>query len=164
MRCGLRILSMALALATAASVAIAQDAPKKGKKGDPGANAQVFQLPKDVTLTAEQQTKLDALKKEQGPKVAELQKKLDEILTDEQRQARKDAAAKSKEEKVKGKQAQERLAAALKLTDEQKPKWDAAQKEMQALQGKIREQLAGFLTDEQKAKVPALTRKKKNNA
>lgn len=162
MRCGLRILSMALALATAASIAIAQDAPKKGKRAQAGANSQVFQLPKDVTLTAEQQSKLDALKKEQGPKIAEVQKKIEEILTPEQRQARKDVAAKIKEEKLKGKQAQERTLEALKLTAEQKPKWDAAQKEMQELQGKIREQIAGFLTDEQKAKVPALNRKKKN--
>jgi Spy/CpxP family protein refolding chaperone len=163
MRSGLRILSIALALATATSVVFAQDAPKKkGKKGEPGANSQVFQLPKDVTLSAEQQAKLDALKKEHGPKVAELQKKIDEVLTPEQRQARKDAAAKNKEEKLKGKQAQERLNAALKLSPEQKTKWDAAQKEMQEYQGKIREKIGEFLTAEQKAKVPALNRKKKN--
>ena len=165
MRCGLRILSMALALATATSIAVAQDAPKKGKKkAQAGANAQVFQLPKDVTLTAEQQEKLDALKKEHGPKVAELQKKVDEVLTAEQIQARKDVAAKIKEEKVTGKARQQRIEEALKLTAEQKTKWDGAQKELQEFQGKVREKIAEFLTDEQKAKVPALSRKRKKNA
>jgi hypothetical protein len=161
MRCGLRILSIALMFAVATSAAMAQEA-KKGKKNQAGAGSQVFQLPKEVTLTEEQQAKLDALKKEFGPKIAELQKKVDEVLTAEQRQARTEANAKNREEKLTGRQAQERILAALKLTDEQKPKWDGAQKELQDLQGKVREKIAEFLTDEQKAKVPALNRKKKN--
>jgi methionine-rich copper-binding protein CopC len=163
MRSGVRVLSMGLILLTAVSVASAQNEAKKGKKKvEPGANSQVFQLPKEVTLTAEQQAKLDALKKEHGPKIAELQKKIDELLSAEQIQARKDAQAKAKADMLKGKAAQEAVLAALKLTPEQKTKWDTAQKEMQAYQGKVREKVAEFLTDEQKAKIPALNRKKKN--
>uniref|UniRef100_A0A7C4QPP8 Periplasmic heavy metal sensor n=1 Tax=Schlesneria paludicola TaxID=360056 RepID=A0A7C4QPP8_9PLAN len=148
----------------AGSVAVAQDAQKKGKKNTPGANSSVFQLPKEVSLTAEQETKLDALKKEFGPKLAEVQKKLDDLLSPEQKQARKDAAAKAKSEKLKGKAAQEAIFGALKLSPEQKEKYEAAQKELQELQAKVRAKMAEFLTDEQKAKIPALAPKKKKNA
>lgn len=148
-----------------ASAVGAQEAPKKGKKNTlPGANSSVFQLPKEVTLTAEQQAKLEALKKEFGPKLAEFQKKLDDLLTPEQKQARKDAAAKAKAENVKGKAAQEAVLNALKLSPEQKAKYESLQKELQELQAKVRAHMAEFLTDEQKAKIPAFAAKKKKNA
>lgn len=139
---------------------IAQEA--KGKKNAaPGQNAQVFNLPKEVELTEAQQEKLLALKKEYGPKVAELQKKIDDVLTADQLAARKSAAAKAKADNVTGKARQEALAAAVKLSPEQQKKSDALQAEMRELQGKIRGQIAGFLTDEQKAKVPNLAPKTK---
>lgn len=146
-------------LAVSMSLCHAADEPASKKKGLPG--QQIFQLPKEVELTADQQAKLDALKKEHGPKLAELQKRVDEILSMEQKTARKEAIAKAREEKLKGKEAREALEAALKLTPEQKEKWTAAQAEIQAAQGKVRERIAEFLTDEQKAKVPGLAPAKK---
>ncbi|GIX05205.1 MAG: hypothetical protein KatS3mg114_1074 [Planctomycetaceae bacterium] len=138
-------------------------AEKKGKKKDaqPGANHPVFQLPRDVDLTPEQQAKLDALKKEWGPKVAEAQKKLDDILTPEQRQARKDAQARAKSENLKGKAAQQAIEDAMKLTADQRTKYQQAQAELQDLQAKIREKIAEMLTEEQRAKIPAFSKKKK---
>jgi hypothetical protein len=138
----------------------AQDAKKAKKRDTAGANAQVFQLPKDIELNAEQKAKLDELKKEHGPQIAELQAKLNEILSPEQRQARKDAAAKNTEEKLKGKEAQQRVLQALKLTPEQQEKWDKTQKEVNDLNAKVKEKIGGFLTDEQRAKVPGLVKKK----
>jgi Spy/CpxP family protein refolding chaperone len=140
---------------------LAAQETKEKKKADPGANAQVFQLPKDIQLNAEQQAKLDALKKEYGPKVAELQKQLNEILTPEQRKAREEAAAQIKEEKLDGKERQQKILAALKLTPEQQEKWDTAQKRTTELNVTIRGKIGEFLTDEQRAKVPGLTKKKK---
>lgn len=137
---------------------------KKGKKNAAGAGSQAFQLPKEITLTAEQQTKLDALKKEHGPKIAELTKKVDDILTSEQVQARKDAAAKAKTDKLEGKSRREALESALKLTPEQKTKWDAANKDLQAKTTEVRGKIAEFLTDEQKAKAPNLVPKGKKKA
>lgn len=151
-------------LAIGASLVVWSDASAqeaKGKKNaNPGQNSPVFNLPKDVELSPEQQEKLLALKKEYGPKVAELQKKIDGILSEEQIQARKDVTAKLKSENnLKGKARQDEINAALKLTDEQKAKWEAAQKDQRALQAEIRGKIAAFLTDEQKAKVPNLTPK-----
>ncbi|MBI1346515.1 hypothetical protein GC163_09520 [bacterium] len=138
----------------------ADEAKKEKKKGTPGAGNQAFNLPKNVELTEEQKTKLEELKKEHGPKLAEIQKKLDGVLTDEQKQARKDAQAKAKADNVKGKEAQAAVMASLKLTDEQKAKYEAAQAEMKEAAGKVRAKIAEFLTEEQKAKVPGLAPKK----
>lgn len=148
------------------STGYAADEPAKGKKkATPGAGNQAFNLPKEVVLTDEQKAKLDELKKEHGPKLAEIQKKLDEVLSAEQKQARKDAQAKAKTDNLKGKDAQAAVMAALKLTDEQKTKYEAAQAEMREAAGKVRAKIAEFLTDEQKAKVPGLAPKKaKKNA
>lgn len=149
-----------LTLAAMTGAHAAEEAVKeKGKKkAEPG--AQIFNLPKEVELTAEQQEKVAALKKEFGAQAAEAQKKVDDVLTAEQKQARKAAADKAKADKLKGKDAQAAIEAAMKLSDEQKTKWTAAQAEFRELQGKVRAKMAEFLTDEQKAKVPGLAPKK----
>jgi Skp family chaperone for outer membrane proteins len=159
------VLTLAAGL-LAAVAALPANAQEKGKKKTQaaGAGSQAFQLPKEITLTAEQQAKLDALKKEHGPKLAELQKKVDEILNSEQVQARKDALAKAKTDKLEGKARREALESALKLTPEQKTKWDAAQKDLQAKTAEVRAKIAEFLTEEQKAKVPNLVPKAKKKA
>lgn len=134
---------------------------KKEKKAQgPQAGGQIFKLPEEVKLTEEQQEKLNGLKKEYGPKLAEAQKKIDDILTTDQKSARKDALAKAKAENAKGKARQTLINDALKLTDEQQPKWDAAQKEAQELQATVRGKISELLTDEQKALVPSLAPKK----
>ena len=104
-------LAVAMAL-TAGSV----EAAKENKKPDGSANP-VFTIPKEITLTAEQQTKLDEIKKEEGPKVAELTEKLDAVLTAEQKTARKEAAAKAKADGKKGKDAATAVEEALYLSN-----------------------------------------------
>lgn len=157
----------ATVIAASVSSAFAADdtGTKKKKKADAGANAQVFKLPDTVQLTPEQQEKLDALKKEHGPKVAELQKKADDVLTPEQKAARKDALAKAKTDQVKGKAQREAVMTALNLTPEQKTKWDAAQAEVKAYNATVRGKIGELLTDEQKASIPEFSggKKKKKN-
>ncbi len=131
-----------ITIALSSGVAHAQ----KGKKA--GTNNPAFAIPKEITLTAEQQTKLDEIKKEQGPKLAELTKKLDSILTDEQKAARKEAMAKA--DGKKGKEAAAAVDEALKLTDEQKKQRAEIQPELAKLQLSVKEQIHGLLTDEQK--------------
>ena len=141
-----------LMLSMLASVGSAQEAKGKGKKKDAAAGGQqVFQLPKEITLTEEQQAKLEALKKEHSPKLAELAKKLDEGVTDEQKKARREAMGKAKADGKKGKEAQAEVDAALNLTDEQKKKRAEVQPEMAKLQLSIKEQIHAMLTDDQKA-------------
>ena len=154
-------LTAGLTLVSLTGVQAADEAVKGKKKNAAGAGNPVFNLPKEVELTAEQQEKLMAVKKEFGPKVAELQKKLDGMLSADQIQARKDVMAKLKNDtSVKGKARQEAIDAALNLTSEQKSKWEASQGEMKALQAEVRGKIAAFLTEEQKAKVPSLAPKK----
>jgi len=134
-----------ITIALSSGVAHAQ----KGKKAD-GSNNPAFAIPKEITLTAEQQTKLDEIKKEQGPKLAELTKKLDSVLTDEQKAARKEASAKAKADGKKGKEAAAAIEEALKLTDDQKKQRAEIQPELAKLQLSVKEQIHGLLTDEQK--------------
>jgi hypothetical protein len=161
---GPKLLAATLAiLVLTTSAAFAQNEKGK-KKAEPGANAQVFRLPEDVTLTAEQQEKLNALKKEWGPKIAELQGKVNALLTPDQRKARDEATKKAAADKVQGKARQTLIDDATQLTAEQKPAWDKLQKELNDLNASVRAKLGEILTEEQKAKIPAFAAKKKKNS
>ena len=150
-----------MTLVSLAGVNAAEEAGTKGKKkAQAGANHPVFNILKDVELTEEQKEKVAAIKAEHGPKLAELQKKQDSILTPEQVAARKEALAKVKSDNLKGKERQAAIDTALSLTPEQKEKWTAAQGELREAQGKVRAKFSEFLTEEQKAKVPELSAKK----
>lgn len=124
-----------------------QDAGKKPKKAPEN---QVFAIPKEITLTDEQKTKLEEIKKEQGPKFAELTKKFDSVLTDEQKAARKEATAKAKADGKTGKDAKAAVDEAMKLTDDQKKQQAEVEPELNKLRLAIKEQIHGLLTDEQK--------------
>ncbi len=155
-------LAASVALISVTGLQAADEPAAKGKKKAQAAGAgnQVFNVPKEVELTAEQQEKLMQLKKEFGPKLAELQKKLDGVLSADQIQARKDAVAKAKADNLKGKERQQVIDTALNLSAEQKTKWTAAQAEVQELQAKVRAKMGEFLTDEQKAQIPGFAKKK----
>lgn len=151
MRSALRAaVCVGMIVAVSVSSGSAQDAKGK-KKAQDGKNSPIFAIPKEITLTSEQQTKLDEIKNEQAPKVVELNKKLDAVLTDEQKTARKDASAKAKEEGKKGKEMTAAVEEALKLTDEQKKARKESEEELNKLRQTVREQIHGFLTEEQRA-------------
>lgn len=142
-------------LSLCAGFAMAQDAPKEKKKPNAsGENAQVFQLPKEITLTADQEKQMATLKKEFGPKIAELQKKSNDVLTKEQREARKAANDKAKADGLKGKAMQDAVNAAVNATPEQKEKLAAVKKELDPIIAEVKKQVDNLLTDEQKAKLP----------
>lgn len=154
------LLSLTVMMLCAGSV-VAQDAPKGKKKADTsGANAQVFQLPKEIALTADQQTKMDTLKKEFGPKIAELQKQSNDVLTKEQREARKAATDKAKADGLKGKASQDAVNAAINATPEQKEKLASVKKELDPILAEVKKQIENLLTEEQKAKLPKPGKKK----
>lgn len=121
----------------------------KAKKNDPANNA-VFNIPSEITLTDEQKTKLEEIKKEQAPKLGELTSKLDGLLTADQKSARKTAMAKNKADGKKGKEAKAAVDEALKLTDEQKKQRGELEPALAKLNQSIKEQIHGLLTDEQK--------------
>lgn len=149
------LLSLSLA-AFLLSPVMAEDAKAK-KKANARKEQPAVQLPKDITLTDEQKTKVAALEKEFAPKMKELREKLDKVITEEQKKARlevmKEAREKGKEGK-KGKELAQAIKDAMKLTEEQQKKYDETEKQIVALRHEILEKVKPLLTDDQKAKLP----------
>jgi hypothetical protein len=153
------------AVAIIAALFAAQDSQgqeKKKKKGggDPTAKLKakldMAELPADVLEKAKK------IVEEHAPKIKEAQAKVDAVLTDEQKKARSAAQKAAKDAGKKGKEAQDEVNAALKLTDEQKTKLEEAQKALAAANADLNKALGEVLSDEQKAKVGIKGKKKKN--
>ena len=75
-------------------------AADKKKKKAPTA----VKVHKSIELTADQKTKVEALNKEFGPKLAECRKKAASIITADQKKARTEAMKKAKADGKKGKE------------------------------------------------------------
>ena len=132
-------------------------AADKKKKKAPAA----VKVPKGIELTADQKTKVEALNKEFGPKLAECKAKANSIITADQKKAKADAMKKAKADGKKGKELRDVVNAAFAITADQKAQQAETKKAMGALQKEIRTQFAALLTDEQKAKIKG-GKKKKN--
>lgn len=148
---------LALAICAAAEAQDAQ-AGKQGKKAKAKATPAAFVLPAEITLSAEQQGKLDELKQQYETKLADAQQKVNGVFTAEQKAARKAARKDAVAAGKKGKELSAAVEAAVQLSDEQKANLAAAQKEARKLQAEVRKQVVALLTDEQKQ---LLTVKKK---
>lgn len=146
-------------------LAAAQNEEGKKKDGKAAAEpAAMYKLPDTVVLTEEQTAKLDEVKKEYAPKFQALSKKGNDVLTKEQRKARREAQQKAKEEGKKGKELQAAVDAALMLSDDQKKQLDEVKAETAKLRTEMEGKVVALLTDEQKAQVEAAKKKanKKN--
>jgi len=130
------------------------DVGKKAKGRRTGAG--VIRVPNDVELSVEQKARADAVVKEYGSRKAELQAKLESVLTNEQKQARTAAKKKALEEGKKGMALRKAVDAAAKLTEEQKKQLTSLRRAMAKLTREYREKLRDVLTDEQKAKEESL--------
>ena len=134
------------------------NAGKKGKKAKAAPTPAAFVLPAEITLSADQQTKLDDLKKQYEAKLVEAQKKVNDVFTADQKAARKTARKDAVAAGKKGKELGAAVDAAVQLSEEQKSNLATAQKEARKLQAEVRKQVVALLTDEQKQ---LLTVKKK---
>jgi hypothetical protein len=148
------VLVLVLVLAVASPL-LAKGKKGKGKAKNPSEIAKVLKLLQGLDLTTEQQGKIDALKSEFKPKIGDVKRKLANILTPEQKQAKKDAQKAAKAAGKKGKQARQEIAAAVKLTDQQKTQTADANKELKSLAKDFRSKVMAVLTPEQQAKVKA---------
>src|SRR5687768_7447241 len=76
-----------------------QDDAKKDRKGKKGRKAPdpVAKMVEGIDLTAEQQAKIEELKKEYSPKLAEVQKRRDAIMTRDRKQAERQAKKEAKD-------------------------------------------------------------------
>jgi hypothetical protein len=145
----LSLAALALSLAFLAAPALAQDA--KAEKGKKNAAAGAFNVPKTITLSAEQQAKLDELKKQLEPLLVEALKKEEGILTPDQRAARATAGKDARAAGKKGKEIQAAVDEAVKLSEEQKSQLAEAHRVVTDLQKKARDGVMGLLTEEQKS-------------
>ncbi|MEN6451370.1 MAG: hypothetical protein ABFC96_12835 [Thermoguttaceae bacterium] len=144
------VLGLAALLALAGNLLAADGKkPAEGKHRE----APAFSFLKDVELTADQQAKVNEIRKECGRKLKALHEKRDGIVTADQNKAAKEAA---KEAKAAGKKQPEVLKAAveaMKLTDDQKAKIKEVGKESRAVSKEAREKVMSILTAEQKEKI-----------
>ena len=153
MRVFVRTLSV-FALAFLVAGARAEDKKPADKKDDkkpavtPFANT--FTFPKTITLTEEQQKKIDDLKKEYTPKLVDVQKKLDTIETPERKKARAEALKKAKADNIKGKELTKLIDDAVKYTDDEKKQLKDIGAERGKLFSEIQKKKMEVLTDEQK--------------
>lgn len=146
-------LVLAVGLAVACPLLAGEKKGGKGREKKPPkcpAAERVERMLQGVTLTDDQKAKLDEVKKEFGPKLAETMQKIDSVLTDEQKKARAEAATAAKAAGKKGKEMAQAIEEALKLTDEQKTKMAELKKQMGELEKSLREKVISVLTPEQK--------------
>jgi hypothetical protein len=146
-------------VAIVASCWPAQGKERKKKAADPAARIKkklaAAELPADVLAKANKAVD------EQAPQLKAAQAKVDAVLTDEQKKARREAQKTAKESGKKRKEAQAALESAMKLTTEQKGKLAEAEKELASAQAAVQRSLQGVLTPEQLAKAGIKSRKKK---
>ena len=159
-------LTLAVTLVIAIAATCAAQAQEKGKKkkggdGTPPAIAALKGQIEKLELKDDAKKKVEALIAEHEPKIAAAQKKVNDLLTAEQKKARAEATAKAKSDGKKGKEAADAINAAIGLTGDEKAKFDAAQAELQAAIGALRKAVGESLTDEQKAKAGLNAKAKK---
>jgi hypothetical protein len=153
MRLVARTLALFCLAALLASPLLAED--KKADKKQPAKNpyGQTFSFPKGITPDANQQAKLDELKKEYGPRLDELNAKLAKVMTPERQKAAAAARKAAQGEGKKGKEVQEAVLTALKLSSEEEAQYKEVQQARTKLNREINKKKTELLTDEQKEKL-----------
>ncbi len=145
-------------------LAAAQKENKKKTDKPAAAPAAMYKLPETVALTEEQKPKLEAINKEYTPKFQALGKKGSDLLTKEQKTARREAQKAGKDAGKKQKEIQADVEAAMMLSDEQKKQTAEVKTETTKLKAEMETKVVALLTDEQKTQVEDAKKKagKKN--
>lgn len=140
---------------------MAQEKAKGKREGQKRAGAKARQqapvlparLLEGVELSDEQKAKLEEIAKEIKAPVMEARKAMNDLLTDEQKDARKKAMAEAKKAGKKPQEVQKTVQAALKLTEEQQEKMAKLKVGQAEVQKKMREKIMAVLTPEQRKAV-----------
>jgi Spy/CpxP family protein refolding chaperone len=154
----MRFVSILGTLAVSLLLAANLSAAEKGKPGagrGPMMGMPGMDMLGRLNLTDDQKAKL---KEEYGPKMMEIMKKSQGVLTEEQRQARQEAVKKAMADGKKGQEVMKAAQDAVKLTDEQKKKMAETQKEIQDI---MKEATDKILTPEQKDQLQKLQEERK---
>ena len=147
--------SLCFLLAMAVTVSISADEPKTKKK-EKKAPSPSQRFVEKLELTDAQKEQVAAVDKEFAPKLAEINKTRVALLTDEQKQAEKDAQKANKEAGKKGPEARKAIDEALKLKDDQKTKMKEISKKQTEVNTELLAALKKFLTPEQQEKLPKI--------
>jgi len=154
---------LAIGIFAAAAVQGADEAAKeqkKGKKRDRDRDV-VAKMVENIDLTADQQVKVEEVKREFQPKLADLAKRRRAIMTEDRRAKEKELRKAAKESGKKGKEVRAELEAALGLSPAEREQMATIEREERQLRGEIISRIRAFLNDEQKAKLPEQRREKK---
>ncbi len=146
--------SLCLMLILAVAVSVSADETKGKKKKEKKAPSPTARFVENLELTDAQKEQAAAIDKEFAPKMAEIEKSRQALLTDEQKTAEKGARKAAKDAGKTPAESRKAVDEALKLTDEQKTKMKDIQKQNAEVSGKIVEALKKFLTPEQIEKLP----------
>jgi hypothetical protein len=137
-------------------------AAAKKDRSQRDATAALSKKLKKADLPTEAREKANKVLSEYGPKVREATAAREAILTSEQKAARAAAQKAGKEAGKKRKELASEVMTAMKLTDDQKSKYAAAEKELARTQSDMQKALRGILSADEQAKVGLKNRKKKN--
>src|SRR5262245_28689500 len=127
-----------------------KDAAKTAEKKDAPKADPAFTIDKRITLDEKQQAQLEELKKEYGPKLKEINAKIDVVMTEDRKKIAAEERKKLSADGKKGKELNEAVTAALKLSPEEQAKLKDAQGERQKLVKEINTKKLALLTEEQK--------------
>jgi hypothetical protein len=119
----------------------------------------IDQYLKPVTLTDDQKTKLDGIKKDYEQKLKDVYAKQN-VLTPEQKTAADEARKAAKAAAKDRKETEAAVDAAVKMTDEQRQQKKDAQKALRALEKEIHAKVVDLLTADQKTAIAAAKPKK----
>jgi hypothetical protein len=149
---GLSILALLFLVAAPLMADDKKEAPKTADKKDaPKATADsAFNIDKRITLDEKQQAQLEELKKEYAPKLKEINDKIGVVMTPERQKVAAEERKRLAAEGKKGKEVNEAVMAALKLSEEEQAKLKEAQAERQKLVQEINKKKMALLTEEQK--------------
>ena len=152
----LRAISVCAALLVfLAAHAIAQedgDKKKKRRGGDQITKNIMRQFAK-ADLSEEQTKKAKEIIAQHSEDMASLQKELGSLISKEQKQARRQAQKKAKQDGLKGKERNQAIWAAMKFSEEDIKKFQDVNKKTNQLRQKIAKEIYATLSDEQKEKV-----------
>jgi hypothetical protein len=145
-----------------AALCISPALAAKKDKGQRSSTAALQKKLKKADLPSEARDKASKVLSEHGPKVRAAETARESILTAEQKAARAAAQKAGKEAGKKRKEIAADVAAAMKLSDEQKTKYNAAERDLATAQSDMHKALREVLSADQQAQIGLKNKKRKN--
>lgn len=146
---------LALAALVASPVAAQEKDKKKDKKGKlPPQAQQLISAAQKLDLSKEQSEKIQKVQQQFEKKFEAPIQQQQSILTPEQKTQRQEAAKKGKEQGLKGKEFQQFVQQAVKLTPEQQKQETDSKTQILKVQQDFRQEIVQVLTPEQAEKLP----------